>query len=310
MNFYNFINKSMDLNTNIPKSLSYSKLFTQQFNNLNAIKNLNKLNNNNFKTIQKKKEKIENYKNDNSPKPFYKLKNSNSQFYEKIPNIQVKKIQKNSSFSNEYINSRNHKTISIKLPELTKKEYFNKYDFKKNLESNSMSNMLKLIKPQSYIRNTSFDQKENKKLFMKKINLTKESSNNNNISYSEDNNENNNNNKNNNKNLYQKCKNTRKNLLIKKMNFENKNLNKFKTLINIEDNTNNIFNNILKSSNNITNTNQNKNLKYIPKNILNSKKFLLKTERENKNQITIPFNQKKISTERMERKKIHLHIFP
>ena len=294
----------MDLN--IPKSLSYSKLFTQQFNNLNAIKNLNKINNNNFKTIQKKKEKIENYKNDNSPKPFYKLKNSNSQFYEKIPNIQVKKIQKNSSFSNEYINSRNNKTISIKLPELTKKEYFNKYDIKKNLESNSMSNMLKLIKPLCNIRNTSFDQKENKKLFMKKINLTKESSNNNNISYSENNNENNNNNNNNNnnKNLYQKCKNMRKNLLIKKMNFENKNLNKFKTLINIDDNTNNIFNNILKSSNNITNTNQNKNLKYVPKNVLNSKKFLLKTERENKNQITIPFNHKKIFTERMERKKI------
>ncbi len=186
----------MDLN--IPKSLSYSKLFTQQFNNLNAIKNLNKINNNNFKTIQKKKEKIENYKNDNSPKPFYKLKNSNSQFYEKIPNIQVKKIQKNSSFSNEYINSRNNKTISIKLPDLTKKEYFNKYDIKKNLESNSMSNMLKLIKPLCNIRNTSFDQKENKKLFMKKINLTKESSNNNNISYSENNNENNNNNNNNN----------------------------------------------------------------------------------------------------------------
>ena len=50
----------MDLN--IPKSLSYSKLFTQQFNNLNAIKNLNKINNNNFKTIQKKKEKKKNYK--------------------------------------------------------------------------------------------------------------------------------------------------------------------------------------------------------------------------------------------------------
>ena len=48
-----------------------------------------------------------------------------------------------------------------------------------------MSNMLKLIKPQSNIWNTSFGHKENKKLFMKKINLTNESNNNNNISYSE-----------------------------------------------------------------------------------------------------------------------------
>ena len=47
-----------------------------------------------------------------------------------------------------------------------------------------MSNMLKLIKPQCNIWNT-FGHKENKKLFMKKINLTNESNNNNNISYSE-----------------------------------------------------------------------------------------------------------------------------
>ena len=295
----------MDLNINIPKSLSYTKLFTQQFNNLNAINNLSKINcnNNNFKTIHKKKEKNENNKN-NSPKPFHILKNSNSQYYEKIPNIQVKKIQKNSSFSNEYINSRNNKTILIKLPELSKKEYSKHYNIKKNFESNSLNNVFKFIKPQCKIKNTSFDQKENKKLFMKKINLTKESNNNNNNSFSENNNENFNE-INNNKISHQKCKNMRKNLLIKKFNFENKNLNKFKTLINIDDNTNNIYNNILKSSNNITNTNQNnKNLRKIPKNVLNSKKFLLKTERENKNQKTIPFNQKKIFTDRLERKKI------